>query len=143
MAKLVYANHLKCDDPSVPRRSLPPSRPPPDAEAITEAAQRPTMHFLLAVRGEAQQAQGMFFHSRDLLVPQRAQTPQRRARIGQQVGVLEDGDSGLPEAVVELGRLLLGRIDGLDAKRPTDSDRKDPGERARECEETARLMAIQ
>ena len=29
-----------------------------------EAAQRPTMHFLLAVKGEAQQAQGMFFHSR-------------------------------------------------------------------------------
>jgi hypothetical protein len=30
--------------------------------------------------------------------------------------VLDDGDSGLPEAVVVLGRLLFGRIDQLDAK---------------------------
>ena len=38
-----------------------------DAEAITEAAQRPTMHFV-AVKTEAQ---GMLFHTRDLLVRQR------------------------------------------------------------------------
>ena len=44
-----------------------------DAEAITEAAQRPTMHFV-AVKTEAQQAQGMFFRTRDLLVRQRTQT---------------------------------------------------------------------
>ena len=90
-----------------------------DAEAITEAAQRPTMHFV-AVKSEAQQAQAMLFHTRDLLVRQRTQTinalrghlaeygvvaPQGRARIGQLAGVLEDGDSGLPEAVVELGWL--------------------------------------
>ena len=36
------------------------------------------------------------------------------ARIGQLARVLEDGDCGLPEAVVELGWLLLGRIDELD-----------------------------
>ena len=40
-----------------------------DAEAITEAAQRPTMHFV-AVKTEAQQAQGMLFRTRDLLVRQ-------------------------------------------------------------------------
>ena len=88
-----------------------------DAEAITEAAQRPTMHFV-AVKTEAQQAQGMLFRTRDLLVRQRTQTinalrghlaeygvvaPQGRARIGQLAGVLEDGDCGLPEAVVERG----------------------------------------
>ena len=44
-----------------------------DAEAITEAAQRPTMHFV-AVKSEAQQAQAMLFHTRDLLVRQRTQT---------------------------------------------------------------------
>ena len=38
-----------------------------DAEAIVEAAQRPTMHFV-AVKTEAQQAQGMLFRIRDLLV---------------------------------------------------------------------------
>ena len=101
-----------------------------DAEAISEAAQRPTMHFV-AVKTEAQQAQGMLFRTRDLLVRQRTQTinalrghlaefgvvaPQGRAKITQLVGVLEDGDSALPEAVVELGRLLLERIDGLDEK---------------------------
>ena len=86
-----------------------------DAEAITEAAQRPTMHFV-AVKTEAQQAQGMLFRTRDLLVRQRTQTinalrghlaeygvvaPQGRARIRQLAWVLEDGDCGLPEAVVE------------------------------------------
>ena len=44
-----------------------------DAEAITEAAERPTMH-LVAVKTEAQQAQGMLFRTRDLLVRQRTQT---------------------------------------------------------------------
>ncbi len=83
-----------------------------DAEAITEAAQRPTMHFV-AVKTEAQQAQGMLFRTRDLLVRQRTQTinalrghfaeygvvaPQGKARIRQLARVLEDGDCGLPEA---------------------------------------------
>ncbi len=44
-----------------------------DAEAISEAAQRPIMRFV-AVRTEAQQAQGMLFRTRDLLVRQRTQT---------------------------------------------------------------------
>ena len=125
-----------------------------DAEAITEAAQRPTMHFV-AVKTEAQQAQGMLFRTRDLLVRQRTQTinalrghlaeygvvaPQGRARIRQLAGVLEDGDCGLPEAVVELGRLLLERIDELDEK--IDGLDREIRASAREGEETARLMTI-
>ena len=125
-----------------------------DAEAITEAAQRPTMHFV-AVKSEAQQAQGMLFHTRDLLVRQRTQTinalrghlaeygvvaPQGRARIRQLAGTLEDGNCGLPEAVVELGRLLLGRIGELDDK--IDGLDRKLRKSARECEETARLMTI-
>ena len=125
-----------------------------DAEAITEAAQRPTMHFV-AVKTEAQQAQGMLFRTRDLLVRQRTQTinalrghlaeygvvaPQGRARIRELVGVLEDGDCGLPEAVVELGRLLLGRIDELDEK--VNGLDRELRTSARENEETARLMTI-
>jgi transposase len=43
-----------------------------DAEAICEAAQRPTMRFV-AVKGEAQQASGVVFRARDLLVRQRTQ----------------------------------------------------------------------
>ena len=44
-----------------------------DAEAICEAASRPTMRFV-AVKTEEQQAQGMVFRTRDLLVCQRTQT---------------------------------------------------------------------
>ena len=125
-----------------------------DAEGITEAAQRPTMHFV-AVKSEAQQAQAMLFHTRDLLVRQRTQTinalrghlaeygvvaPQGRARIRPLAGTLEDGDCGLPEAVVELGRLLLGRIDELDEK--INGLDRELRTSARENEETARLMTI-
>ena len=41
-----------------------------DAEAICEAASRPTMRFV-AVKTEEQQARGMLFRTRDLLVRQR------------------------------------------------------------------------
>ena len=109
------------------------------------------MHFV-AVKTEAQ---GMLFRTRDLLVRQRTQTinalrsqlaeygvvaPQGRTRIGQLAGVLEDGDSGLPEAVAELGRLLLGRIDELDEE--IDGLDRELQTSARECEEAARLMTI-
>ena len=112
------------------------------------------MHFV-AVKGEAQQAQGMLFRTRDLLVGRRTQTinalrgrlaeygvvaPQGRARIRQLAGVLEAGDCGLPEAVVELGRLLLGRIDELDEK--IDGLDRQIRTSARQNEETARLMTI-
>ena len=43
-----------------------------DAEAICEAAQRPTMRFV-AVRSEAKQAAAVIFRARDLLVGQRTQ----------------------------------------------------------------------
>jgi transposase len=39
-----------------------------DAEAIVEAAQRPTMRFV-AVKSAEQQASAMVFKTRDLLVP--------------------------------------------------------------------------
>ncbi len=125
-----------------------------DAEAITEAAERPTMHFV-AVKTEAQQAQAMLFHTRDLLVRQRTQTinalrghlaeygvvaPKGRARIWQLAAVLEDGDCGLPEAVVELGRLLFGRIEELDEK--IDGLDRELLAGSREDAETARLMTI-
>ena len=44
-----------------------------DAEAICEAAQRPTMSFV-TVKTAEQQARGMLFRTRDLLVRQRTQT---------------------------------------------------------------------
>ena len=44
-----------------------------DAEAISEAALRPTMRFV-AVKTEEKQAMGMAFRTRDLFVRQRTQT---------------------------------------------------------------------
>ena len=43
-----------------------------DAEAIVEAASRPTMRFV-ALKTEEQQARSMIFRTRDLLVRQRTQ----------------------------------------------------------------------
>ena len=54
--------------------------------------------------------------------------------------MLEDGDCGLPGAVVELGWLLLGRIDELNEK--IDGLNRKIGASARECEDTVRLMTI-
>ena len=44
-----------------------------DAEAIAEAASRPTMRFV-KIKTEAQQARAMLFRTRDMLVRQRTQT---------------------------------------------------------------------
>ena len=101
-----------------------------DAEAICEAAQRPTMRFV-AVKGEEQQARAMLFHTRDLLVRQRTQTinalrghlaefgvvaPQGVAHVGRLASALEDPGSGLSGSIRDLGGLLLGQIADLDAK---------------------------
>ena len=49
-----------------------------DAEAICEAAQRPTMRFV-AVKSEEQQASAAVFRARDLLVRQRMSMPGRNS----------------------------------------------------------------
>ncbi len=125
-----------------------------DAEAISEAAQRPTMRFV-AVKTEAQQAQGMLFRTRDLLVRQRTQTinalrghlaefgvvaPQGTAQVRRLARVLEDPNAAMAEPVLELGRLLLEHIDELDEK--IDGLDRKLHACARQDEETARLMTI-
>ena len=125
-----------------------------DAEAICEAAQRPTMRFV-AVKGEEQQARAMLFHTRDLLVRQRTQTinalrghlaefgvvaPQGVAHVGRLALALEDPGSGLPEPVRELGGVLLGQIAHLDAK--IGGLEKELRACARQDEQAARLMTI-
>ena len=125
-----------------------------DAEAICEAAQRPTMRFV-AVKGEEQQARAMLFHTRDLLVRQRTQTinalrghlaefgviaPQGPAHVGRLASALEDPGSGLPGAVRALGGVLLGQIADLDAK--IGGLEKELRACARQDEQAARLMTI-
>ncbi len=125
-----------------------------DAEAICEAAQRPTMSFV-AVKTEEQQARGMPFRTRDLLVRQRTQTidalrghlaefglvaPQGPAYVGRLASALEDPGSRLPELVRELGGLLLEQVCVLNTK--INGLEKELNARARQDEEAARLMTI-
>ena len=58
-----------------------------DAEAIAEAASRPTMRFV-AVKNEAQQGRAMLFRTRDLLVRQRTNLSTRYAAIWPNMGSL-------------------------------------------------------
>ena len=101
-----------------------------DAEAIAEAASRPTMRFV-AVKTEEQQAMAMLFRTRDLLVRQRtqlinavrghlaehgvvaAQGPAHLKRLADAIG---DEASLLPVMVQELGKLFLQQIDALGTK---------------------------
>src|ERR671927_1790041 len=81
-----------------------------DAEAICEAAQRPTMRFV-AVKSEAKQASSVIFRTRDLLVGQRTQiinalrghlaeygiiAPQGPAHVEKLIAKVEDPDSDIP-----------------------------------------------
>ena len=101
-----------------------------DAEAIAEAASRPTMRFV-AVKSEAQQAAAMAYRTRDLLVRQRTQTinalrahlaeqgivaPTGPAHVGRLAAIIDGDDGVLPAAVRDLARLLLDQIAGLAGK---------------------------
>jgi len=125
-----------------------------DAEAICEAALRPTMH-LVAVKTEEQQARGMLFRTRDLLVRQRTQTinalrghltefgivaPQGPAHVRRLALAIKDAQAGLPEVVRRLGRFLLDRIAGLDEE--IKGLEKEVRAHARQDEEARRLMTV-
>ena len=125
-----------------------------DAEAICEATSRPTMRFV-AVKTQEQQARGVLFRTRELLVRQRTQTinalrghfaefgvvaPRGPAHVGRLAGAIEDAESGLPAPVRELGALLLGQVAELDEK--IAGLEQALRERAREDEQTVRLMRV-
>lgn len=95
-----------------------------DAEAICEAAQRPTMRFV-AVKSEAKQAFAMIFRTRDVLVGQRSQlinairghlaeygqiAPQGPAHVEQLVAQIEDPASHLPPAARASLAVLVGTL---------------------------------
>ena len=101
-----------------------------DAEAICEAASRPTMRFV-AVKTEEQQARAMLFRTRDLLVRQRTQlinalrghlaehgivAPQGPTNVQVLAKAIEEATTSLPLLVVELSRVFLDQIDGLSKK---------------------------
>ena len=104
-----------------------------DAEAICEAAQRPTMRFV-AVKSEAKQASAVVFRTRDLLVGQRTQiinairghlaeygliARQGPSHVDQLIAQIEDPSSGIPDparsclaVLVETLRALAGQDRG-------------------------------
>jgi len=101
-----------------------------DAEAICEAAQRPSMRFV-PVKSEEQQANGIVFRARDLLVRQRTQCinalrghlfeygyifPQGITHVVALVAFVEDPQSSLPENVRIILRLLVDTFTALEGQ---------------------------
>ena len=70
-----------------------------DAEAIAEAASRPTMRFV-AVKSQTQQAQAMAYRSRDMLVRQRTQLINNALR-----GHLTEFGVVAPQGVTQIKKL--------------------------------------
>jgi transposase len=101
-----------------------------DAEAICEAAQRPTMRFV-PVKTEEQQANGIVFRARDLLVRQRTQCvnalrghlleygyvfPQGISHVADVVAAVEASQSCLPESGRIILQLLVDTFTALDGQ---------------------------
>jgi transposase len=101
-----------------------------DAEAICEAAQRPTMRFV-PVKSEMAQASALVFRTRDPLVRQRTQLinalrghmteygmvvamgPMHVARL---IAIVEDPDSDLPESARVVLGVLIAELRALDER---------------------------
>jgi transposase len=126
-----------------------------DAEAICEAAQRPSMRFV-AVKSEEQQAAALVFRTRDLAVKQRTQianairghlaeygwvAPKGAAHLAMLADLLDDeiGDT-LPEAARPMFAMMVDMLADLD-RRIAELD-KEITRRAREDEVARRLMTI-
>lgn len=127
-----------------------------DAEAICEAAQRPSMRFV-AVKSEQQQAAGLVFRTRDLLVRQRTQlinairghlteygwvAPKGPSHVAMLIDLIEEEEmaSSLPKAAHAMFRLMLDLLTDLNGK-IADLD-QEIARRAREDEVSRRLMTV-
>lgn len=101
-----------------------------DAEAIVEAAMRPTMRFV-ALKTEDQQARAMLFRTRQMFVGQRTQlinalrghlaehgliAARGPAHLKRLADAIADNDTALPKSVRELGQVYLEQIKGLNAR---------------------------
>lgn len=125
-----------------------------DAEAIAEAASRPTMRFV-TLKTEEQQARAMIFRTRDMLVRQRVDlinalrghlaehgivAPRGPAQLARLAIALDDAESGLPQTVREIATVYLEQIDNL-AVRIAQLDKRMRAE-ARNAETTRRLQTM-
>ena len=126
-----------------------------DAEAICEAAQRPSMRFV-AIKSEEQQASALVFRTRDLLVRQRTQlinairghlteygwvAPKGPSHIALLSDMLEgEMGSSLPDASKPMFRTMLDLLEALNSK--IGELDKEIARRAREDVIARRLMTI-
>jgi transposase len=125
-----------------------------DAEAICEAAQRPSMRSV-AVRSEAAQAAAVVFRARDLLVRQRTQiinalrghlaefglvVAQGPAHVAKLIAAIEDPAHPLPGAARPVLQVLVGTLGALEERlKLLDLE---IARRAKEDELAHRLMTI-
>lgn len=101
-----------------------------DAEAICEAAMRPTMRFV-PVKSEETQGAAVVFRIRDLLIRQRTQVinalrghlaefgqvvPQGAANAARLIAIVEDADSGLPADAIASLTVLVASLSHLEAE---------------------------
>lgn len=125
-----------------------------DAEAICEAAQRPTMRFV-TVKSEAKQASAVIFRTRDILVGQRTQiinalrghmgeygliAPQGRFHVEKLVVQIRDANSGIPDDARQCLLLLVDSLEELHEK-IVALDRE-ISERAKRDDVAKRLMTV-
>jgi transposase len=145
--RLVAASYVK---PFVKRQKNDAA----DAEAICEAAQRPTMRFVPA-KSEEQQAAAIVFRARDLLVRQLTQTinairghltefgivaAKGPFHVTKLMAAIEDNDTSVPDMARPILRMLVEQLQFL-RERVAVLDRE-LARRAREDSEAKRLMTI-
>jgi transposase len=125
-----------------------------DAEAIAEAAMRPTMRFV-AVKTEAQQERAMVFRTRDMLVRQRTQTinalrahlaehgvvaPVGAVNVKRLAHLVEDDSTPIPDLVRDMAALYLEQIETLTSR--IDALEARLRELARKSADVARLQTM-
>src|SRR6056297_2260657 len=101
-----------------------------DAEAICEAALRPTMRFV-PVKSEETQGAAMVFRVRELLIRQRTQAinalrghlsefgqvaPQGATNAARLIAIVEDPESGLPADAIPTLKVLIAALTQLEAE---------------------------
>ncbi|KEO51145.1 hypothetical protein DT23_18925 [Thioclava indica] len=125
-----------------------------DAEAICEAAQRPTMRFV-PVKSEETQGAAMIFRIRELLIGQRTQAinalrghltefgqivPQGAANASKLIAIVEDADNALPVDAIPTLQVLVSALAHLRAQiAKLDAE---IARRAKENDVARRLMTV-
>lgn len=125
-----------------------------DAEAICEAAMRPTMRFV-PVKSEETQGAAMVFRVRELLIRQRTQAinalrghltefgqivPQGAANASRLITIVEDPESDLPAGAIPTLKALIAVLTHLEAEiRKLDAE---IARRAKENDVARRLMTV-